>query len=349
MAIQNQTLSQTFQLIIDILCFDAVSQDSLKLQLSQQAINWDAVVSLASSHLVLPAVYCRLKQKSLLGYLPEDLVLYLEELTALNRNRNHTLRTEAQAISQLFLKHQIDYVFIKGIALLMGNYYTDAGERMIGDIDILITSEDLDTAFDLLVAEGYSQFVCFNYDVKNYRHRPRQISETRLGAVELHDQLLKDGYNHLLDKELFIESKEIINEVAIPSSKFLIWNSILATQINNHHSYYGTLNLKGIYDVLVLNLNEKPNLIAELSKQKDCRRFLSLTSIFLPSIAHAQKTEVSGMYQRIFLLKLRFPSMRRMFHKFKFVYLSIQERLQLLIYNKSYRAHILKNKLFSKF
>ena len=329
-----------------MLRFDDVAQEDLVERLRNQQVDWDTIVKVASAHLMLPAVYCRLEQKSLLSYLPEELVQYLEALTELNRARNRTLKQEAQTISRLFKIHHIEHVFIKGIALLVGNHYTDLGERMIGDIDILIASDDLDKAFDLLVVEGYSKVVTFNYEVKDYRHRPRQLSETRLGAVELHDELLKHGYNNLLDKITFLKSKEVVNAVTIPNPKMLIWNTILAHQINDHHSYFGTINLKGIYDVLVLKLNKKPNLIIELLEEKHCLQFLSLAAIFIPSIVPSEKKLVIENFQQIFLLKSRFPFFGKLIFKFKLLYLSVSERLVLLTLNKSYRAHLIKNKLF---
>ena len=42
------------------------------------------------------------------------------------------------SLIDLYLEEKIDYVFIKGTAMLLGGYFTDIGERMIGDIDFLV-------------------------------------------------------------------------------------------------------------------------------------------------------------------------------------------------------------------
>ena len=76
-------------------------------------MDWDHLVRVGSSHLVLPAIYCRLKAKKLLGLLPQELETYLKELTDLNRERNEQLLVEAQQISQWFQEANIDHVFLK--------------------------------------------------------------------------------------------------------------------------------------------------------------------------------------------------------------------------------------------
>ncbi|MEZ4793708.1 MAG: nucleotidyltransferase family protein [Gelidibacter sp.] len=345
MSKNKQSLKQTIQLIVDILSFET-SDAVLGQQLASNMVDWEAVVTVASKHLVLPAVYCRLHQKSLLSYLPEELNLYLEELTQLNRDRNRTLLAEAQQISKLLESNQINHVFIKGMALLAGNYFEDLGERMIGDIDILVASTDLDNAFELLVNEGYSKFVEFNYEVKNYRHRPRQISEKRLAAIELHDQLLKHGYHQLIDKDSFLSEKKNVNGIAIPCAEHLIWNTIYGQQINDHSYYYNILKLKGLFDVLVVKLQKNENLIYKLSKQKHSLRFLALSSLFCPTIAPVSKNFSTRFYQKLFLFALQFPLLGKWLFKLRSTYLEIMERVQLFFYNKSYRDHVVKNRLF---
>ncbi len=344
MVAHKESFRHTFQLIADILSFNA-SNNLLEEKLAEQTTDWDSVVMVASKHLILPAVYCRLKQKNLLKYLPEELVLYLEELTKLNRNRNIQLLKEANEISRLFEKHSIDHVFIKGVALLAGNHYQDLGERMVGDIDILVASKDLETAFNLLVTEGYSRFMDFNYTVENYRHFPRQISESQLGAIELHDQLLKHGYNHLLDKEIVLASAHMVNGIKIPQSAYLIQNSIFAHQINDKNYYLGLIRFKTMFDILALEAPKDKILMRALYKQKYSARFLRLSSLFFPELSDPEKELKTNTTQRIFLLMMQFPIVGNSIYKIKLISIKTVERFQLILTNKSYRKHIFKNKI----
>ena len=168
MATSTNSYKVILQLIAEILSFQP-NETELKLLLHPTQTDWEAVVKIASKHLVLTTVYCRLKQKKLLALLPEDLRIYLKELTTINRNRNLTLLNEIKEISTLFKAHEINHVFLKGCALLAGDYFKDFGERMIGDIDILVESDHIEQAFQLLALHGYTKSIAFNYEVKNGR------------------------------------------------------------------------------------------------------------------------------------------------------------------------------------
>jgi len=174
---------KTLEIIGAILSFK-YDTHLLKATLLEESTNWDEVVKLGSSQLVLPAIYCRLKEKHLLNYLPEDLILYLEEITTINRNRNLGILNEVQEISQLFNKHHINHVFLKGTALLVGNYYKDIGERMVGDIDVLVASNQLQKAYDLMLREEYKPTIESNSMLKimDFRHLPRLAKKNCIGC-----------------------------------------------------------------------------------------------------------------------------------------------------------------------
>ena len=343
---KNKSLLEIVQLIANILSFDS-SYEELKKTVSTEQVDWDAVVSVGSQHLVLPAIYCRLKDKSLLEYLPNDLVNYLKELTDLNRDRNTILITEAQNISILFNKHNIEHVFLKGVALIGGKYFHDIAERMVGDIDILIAKNQIDEAYALLTKYGYSNSISFNYEVKNYRHYPRQISDNHLGAIELHEQVLNDGHRYLIDLESVFLNKKIVNNLPIPNENDLILNTLYTHQINDKNYFLGNLKLKNAYDTLVLKLGEKQDMLNMLSKNKYSRRFLVFMSVFFPSIAYTKLDFKDQIALKLFAIKLKIPFIGNTILKLKFIILNLTERISLLIKNGSYRRHIFK-KLFLK-
>ena len=337
------TLRDNLQLIADILSFNSNILD-LEFKLKNSEIDWDIIVRITSKHLILTTLYCRLYQKNLIPHLPKDLLAYLEHVTELNRERNITLRKEIDFISILFDKNNIEHVFIKGASMLAGNYYNDIGERMVGDIDILVATKDLETSFQLLIEQGYSDFVEFNYEVKNFRHLPRQISKDRVGAVEIHNQLFKHGFNHLINKDLIIESKVKVNGINIPNEEFAIENIILAHQINDKNSYLGMIGFKGIYDVLLMKLDSRHELIDKLSNEEHSLKFLTLSSIFFPSIAPNNYSFKTKVYKNRFMLNLKYKKLRLLDYKMKHLLLNISERLNLIFSNKSYRRRILYSK-----
>ena len=333
-----------FQLIGDILSYQS-NEAQLKLQLHPIDTDWESIVKIASSHLVLTTLYCRLKQKKLLDFLPEDLLIYIKELTLINRNRNLELLKEIQEISTVLNTHEINYVFLKGCALLAGNYFKDFGERLIGDIDILVQPDQLEKASQLLALKGYTKSISFNYEVKNYRHLPRQVSDDKFGAVELHRHILNKKYSHLIDTKVVLSNKTIINGVSIPSVDDLIRIIILAHQINDKGNYYNTLHYKYACDCLTLQLDSNKRLLEKLSIKKITLNFLTLMNVQFPEIEIYKTSLPIKIKRALFILKLNHKNFRIISYKIKKSLQSITHRLGLMIYNKSYRSYILKNKI----
>lgn len=334
----------TLQQIADILSFKP-NEVELAEYLSSHPIHWDGIVMVASQHLMLPALYCRLKAKNLLSYIPPDLEAYLEELTAINRNRNEELLTEAREVSELFDRAQIEHVFIKGIALIGGNTFHDRGERMIGDIDILIKPHQSQDAFDLLEYHGYTEKVSFNYELRDYRHLPRQINPNKMGAIELHIDLLIHKYSALIDKNALFQRKSRIHGISVPSSEDAIKIAILTTQINDHAHVLGYLKLKSTYDCLALGLQDTHDLLHELSHEKHSQSFLEMSSLFFPELTPSQTSPTSHRLKSYYLFKITHPTIGRVLQQTVALVHATSLRLKLFIGNKSYRMHILKNKL----
>ena len=110
--------------------------------LQSDMIDWDAVVQLSTSHYVFPALYCNLKRADFLQYLPQDLVNYMEHITNLNRERNEQIITQAKELNTLLLANNITPIFLKGTGNLLADLYEDIAERMVGDIDFILSKED---------------------------------------------------------------------------------------------------------------------------------------------------------------------------------------------------------------
>ena len=99
-------------------------------------IFWDRLVQLGSSQLVLPAIYGALKRKKLIGHTPKDLMSYLQEITDLNQKRNTAILKQIAFLSEVFNRHQIEHVFLKGAAILITKPYDTMNARMVEDVDV---------------------------------------------------------------------------------------------------------------------------------------------------------------------------------------------------------------------
>ncbi|TXE18874.1 nucleotidyltransferase family protein [Psychroserpens burtonensis] len=248
----KNTYKETLRLIADILSFKN-SIEGLKLKLSSSTIDWDQFVTIASNHLVLPACYCRLSQKELLIYLPKDLVIYLKEITHINRNRNHSLMTQVTHITDIFNKNNINYTLLKGTALLAGNYFEDPGERMVGDIDILVELNEVNKSYGILLKEGYTDIEqTLGSKYFEHKHLPRLIPLKFIGAVEVHRKVLIQPYKGILNAEEILNSKKNVKNISIPNRQHLLEHSILNFQVNDFGYFYNSMSLRSLYDTMII-------------------------------------------------------------------------------------------------
>ncbi len=334
-------------MIADIISFQD-NASFLKDKFNTTEIDWDSLVTIASEHLILPTIFFKLKEKALLEYIPVELNHYLTELASINRNRNNSLLSEIKTIATLFKSNAINYVFIKGAALIAGKFYADIGERMVGDLDILVDDKDLHKAFNLLVKEGYDKLIPFNYEQKDYRHLPRQVSNNCLAAVELHSYVLKTKYKDLIDAKQLLSTKTVINEVNIPNLYYFNSINILTAQINDRGTYFLSIPLKHAYDSQVLKLDQEKQLLTQLLHNKHGLTYLSLIDLLFPEAISRKSTLKERLIKMRFKLKMNNPKLAYFVYKIKWITINCIDRLNLFITNKSYRTHIIKNKTFIK-
>ena len=111
--------------------------------LKNKTIDWDTVVRVSTGHFVFPALYSNLHRANFLSYLPEDLVSYMKHISDLNRKRNEEIFEQVKEVNQLLVDNNIIPIFLKGASFLVENLYSDITERMIGDIDFIVSKKNL--------------------------------------------------------------------------------------------------------------------------------------------------------------------------------------------------------------
>ena len=342
------TQQKTLEVIGAILSFKSDTQ-SLIFTLQEENFNWDAIVKIGSRHLVLPAIYCRLKEKQLLNCLPEDLVLYLEEITTINRNRNLEILKQVNQISQLFNKHHIHHVFLKGTALLAGNYYTDLGERMVGDIDVLVASNQVQEAYELMLREKYTPSVILTFGHKYFQHKhlPRIAKNTVLAAVEIHRKVLTKPYANYLNPSEILKHKRITQSIYIPSATNLLEHNVLNLQLNDQGNYYNFINLRAAYDTCVILKEHSTIDIQSNYSNRLLNNYFLKHSLYLKDINYKASTIQNKMYVALFKFKIEHQwytnfSKRCLFYFDQILFLI--NRSWYFIINKNYRKDVIADR-----
>jgi len=238
------------------------NKDQIKTKIIDSQYFWDGIVELGSRHLVLPAVYGNLKRKNILKLIPVDLEKFLKDIYKKNRERNKKILLQIEFLNDLFLKKNVDHIFLKGSALLLSNKFDVLNERMIGDIDILIRKESILKARDLIVKNGYKFFnteMNLTEGLIENKHLIRMIHENHIAAVELHKEVLNGNKFRLLPSEnLFSETVEI-GRKKILNSKRLVEHIILNWRFNDYGVLKKTLSLRVVNDYINVSNSDDTN------------------------------------------------------------------------------------------
>ncbi|WP_158841375.1 nucleotidyltransferase family protein [Polaribacter sp. L3A8] len=255
-------------------------------ELKSRNTDWDSVVKLSTGHFVFPALYCNLKRANFLHYLPEELVNYMIHITDLNRARNQQIIDQAKEINELLLKNNITPIFLKGTGNLLEGLYEDIGERMVGDIDLIVSKDDFKNTVEILKKEKYSAksevYMDFHW------HYPKMVKENRIAAVEVHNKVLKKPYTSYLDYETLKENSFSSSNCSVASfeNQFLI--TILQKQINDNLYFSKTITLRNVYDSFLLSINTSST--KRIIKNKTIIKYLNNYKSCASEILNAPKT-----------------------------------------------------------
>jgi hypothetical protein len=238
------------------------NKEEIKTKIIDSQYFWDGIVELGSRHLILPAVYGNLKRKNILKLIPVDLERFLKDIYEKNGERNKKILLQIESLNDLFLKKNIDHIFLKGSALLLSNKFDVLNERMIGDIDILIRKESILKARDLIVENGYKFFnteIDFTKGLIEKKHLTRMIHENQIAAVELHKEVLNGNKFKLIPSEnLFSETVEI-GRKKILNSRRLVEHIILNWRFNDYGVLKKTLSLRVVNDYINVSNSDDTN------------------------------------------------------------------------------------------
>ena len=231
-------------------------------------LDFEKLIKLSSSHLLIPLIYFKINQKNIESYFPDDFIDFVKKIYEINFNRNEELISETKKLSELLKKNLINFKFLKGSFLINKNYYEDIGIRMIGDIDFLVNIKDMENVSKLLNSVGY--FSRYKYKLWKTKHSPRFISEKKLFAIEPHSEIL------IYRKRKLIDSKKIIYQKKL--DKLILKEILILNYMINDYGYLkATLSYRSIYDVVNLTSRKEKEIF--FLKNKYVKRFYLMTNL----------------------------------------------------------------------
>jgi len=216
-------------------------------------INFENLIKLASSHLMLPALYFNINKKNCSCLFPDDFIAYIRNIFAINKSRNEILLSEAKELSELLFENNIKHIFLKGTALLLSNVFEDIGERMIGDIDFIIQHKDEEKVEKVLKYNNN----CTPQKLSLLRffkptHLQRQVYKTI--AIEPHLELLQPRNRWIFNSKVLRNNfNEELKTIKTPSTSFLFDHCIYALQVRDKGFFIPYHGHRSIYDIYKLD------------------------------------------------------------------------------------------------
>ena len=322
--------------------------EEIKKVLKSKKIDWDLFVKISTSQLVLPTLYCNYKRNHLLPFLPEDLVAYMQEIASLNRDRNLQIIEQINELNSLLRQNGVNPIFIKGAGYLKQGLYEDPAERMVGDIDFLVSKNEYDLATKVLSEHNYKPVSDLGYDFPNFKHHPRICNDDHIAAVEIHKEMVIKKYasefNYETIKDNIIQNSGF-SVLGYDDQKALC---IFSNQINDNGFDYKTIGLKNAYDFLLLNEKEPgTDFVSRFNKLKNpilC--FLaSVDYLFGDLVLTFDNNKKVQKYLKGFKSLLHSPRKRKIYSKIISVKLFLKDRTKIVLrsfVNKEYRNWLFK-------
>ena len=330
------------QVLYEILIKKKLTSASIKL-LKQETIT-DKLYHLASKNHLLPALYNTIKKYNLEDYFPLEFVNACKYFQELNEERNQQIQDQIKAISILFNKHNIDYCFLKGAALLILNPYDHLSTRMIGDIDMLIDPNHLQIANSLLVENNYKIYeISPDPAYKNHRHLPRLVSKNYIAAVELHSHILEQPQDILKPKDI-LKNRQYLKSTNIPSLDHLWLHNVFNYQINDEAFLTWNFSFKSLYDALSLKPIEKTHQYLSKFKNKYIRRYWLVNSLYINEIS-LKPNQTESLKIRFIYLIYKYTITQNIYLKLIFLWNrkhTFLKRIWAFIFDKKYRRYVLK-------
>lgn len=124
-----------------------------------------------------------------------------------NIYKNHIMFSRVREIMQHFGQNHVPVLFLKGTALLAGDYYADKGLRYMNDIDMLVQKKHVRQCRRLFAARGWKS-------IPSSKHAGALTNEKDC-IVDLHCNSLAGNWSTAADRELW-ETAEIRSYVDFP-------------------------------------------------------------------------------------------------------------------------------------
>lgn len=196
--------------------------------------DWPLFTRTAEAKLIGPFILFQLRKHELLDLVPPTAAAKLRDVYESVASRNAVLLHDLKAAGQVLDRAGIEWVPLKGAALLHFGIYPDRGLRSLSDLDILARPQECQRAWELLKELDYRVMAD---NAPDARHMPALVNR-RGTVIELHRGIGSRAQSHVpVDFDTF-------RDEALES---------LRQHLCLHHDRDARLVLRGQVDLWFLN------------------------------------------------------------------------------------------------
>ncbi|WP_010678056.1 nucleotidyltransferase domain-containing protein [Bacillus timonensis] len=139
--------------LLDVIKMENITDIAEKYKKSLDQMDWDHILKLVLHHRLYPLLYSKISVLEKMR-IPTKVVKTISYYYQKNTFQMLHLCGQMEYVSKLFISNGISPLFLKG-PVLATDLYGDISLRTSGDLDVLISIEDLERAEELLIEEGY--------------------------------------------------------------------------------------------------------------------------------------------------------------------------------------------------
>lgn len=257
--------SEAFERLCHLLGWALQAEDAAAAPLDGwpgwEAEGWEAVIGLASQHVVLPLIAAFLADHALCQSRDPELHRFFKALHDGNRARNEQTFQALEDVCRLANRLGVRPLALKGAAYVESGIYPDPAARYLADIDLLVSRAERDLLQEAACKAGYVEMPESEHTAplwQEHHHAPPLLDPESEVVIEIHDGSLREGGEALqLDVErLCTRAEERTRGDArfrVPSIEDLIVHSLAHNQIGHNYRFTGMIELRDLADLHYLH------------------------------------------------------------------------------------------------
>ena len=252
----NSYLSQAQQQFKFCRCDSSISQWD-KLRNDQ----WKDLVEFVKKSSVAVDFLNQMELKNLTSVIPGNFLLMLEGSKWAAEESQNRFFSEINKVSEILSAAGVEFILLKGAAMIASGYLDCSGQRAINDIDIVVSPDKLEIAYTALTKAGFYSPVKIQLPLHGYwfsKHLPPMYHDCHTYAIELHQFPFEDELTQrapISVRDMFNDSRIIDNggiEYRIPSAEHVFISAFFHSQIEDGHELSGRINYRAMLDCLLV-------------------------------------------------------------------------------------------------